>query len=165
MKELELAKARVQELESSVASLTAEKDKLEAALEAKNTEVVEMAAKANDTEALQAEVRRMRGEANLAKYAHKLLPKHLQDADGKDTPLKFAAFEDTSRFEFMASLIPEPTDPVEPKGGEGDNGVDAEQMAFKMARAYCDEHKSVQFTAAVVAARQAISDGKTVLTL
>jgi hypothetical protein len=119
MKDLEQAKARVQELEASVASLTADKDKLAAALEAQTAEVAKFAAQNDEHAKLRDQVRQMRAEQRIAKMSHKLLDRHLT-ADGKPTELALAALEDSEDlFAFMCSLIPEPVDNTTQVGGQG----------------------------------------------
>ena len=133
MSETKKVEARVAELEASVEQLTAERDEAIKALKAEQEKVVAFSETQARVEQLEATVREQRGEANLAKHAGKLLPKHLKTEDGKPTKLAMAAYDDQDTFEFMMSLIDAPAQAqhTEPAGSSGEHvEMTAEQQAL-----------------------------------
>jgi len=115
MEKLEQAEARIQELEASIAELTAESEKLAAAKADADKQIEQFTAEAENRNDLEAQVKKLQGEALLKKYESKLRPKHLE-VDGKPSWLHELAFSDPDQFERSVSLIDEP---------ESDNSVAA----------------------------------------
>jgi hypothetical protein len=163
MHELEQAKARISELEASVAKLTAERDEAHSKLTQATAQVEAFTAAADDAEALREEVKQIKGDALMAQYADKLVDSDLHDAEGNPTPLKMAAYNDKDLFEFMVSLKRTTEPNTEPVGSDNDADVDAEERARRIAVDFCDANQSTNFVDVLARARAAVAAGKSSL--